>query len=89
MLHQSLSGSADDPDNYVCLSSAVTKLITSVISKRLQNDDVNLISKNQIGFSNFRTTDHLLTIKAPLLKVAKNFMHVLLILNSVVFNSSL
>ena len=63
------NGSINDPDNYrgICVSSALTKLLTSMISTRLQKkaDEKGLISKNQIGFrKSCRTADHLLTLKA-------------------------
>ena len=67
------NGSADDPNNYrgICVSSALTKLFTSLISSRFQKeaDEKGLISKNQIGFrKNYRTADHLLTLKAVVKK---------------------
>ena len=62
------SGNKNDPNNYrgICLSSSILKLITSLIYQRLviKVDELNLISKNQIGFrTKSRTSDHLLTIK--------------------------
>ena len=62
------SGSAEDPNNYrgICVSSSLTKLLTSLINTRLQKkvDENKLISKNQIGFKKHcRTADHLLTLK--------------------------
>ena len=61
-------GSKSDPGNYrgICVSSAILKLITSLICERLQNkvSQLKLINKNQIGFmKNSRTSDHLLALK--------------------------
>ena len=61
-------GDRSNPDNYrgICISSAILKLITSLISERLHTkvDELKLIDKNQIGFKrNSRTSDHLLTLK--------------------------
>ena len=63
------SGSVDDPNNYrgICVSSSIAKLFMSMFGTRLQGkvDKENMISKNQIGFrKNFRTADHLITLKA-------------------------
>ena len=62
------AGSKADPNDYrgICISSAITKLFTSMINTRIQKvaDEKGLISKNQIGFKkNSRTSDHLLTLK--------------------------
>ena len=62
-------GSMDDPNNYrgICISSALLKIITSLLSNRIQNycKESDIINKNQIGFkNNHRTSDHLLTLKA-------------------------
>ena len=62
-------GLKDDPNNYrgICISSALTKLMTMMIKGRVQKkvDENNLLSKNQIGFKkDCRTSDHLLTLKA-------------------------
>ena len=67
------SGSIDDPNNYkgICISSSLTKLLTSMINTRLQKkvDEKGLRSKNQIGFrKHYRTADHLLTLKAVVKK---------------------
>ena len=66
-------GVRSDPDNYrgICISSAILKLITSLIYERFQNhvDKHNRLSKKQIGFKrNARTSDHLLTLKAAVKK---------------------
>ena len=49
-------GSKSDPGNYrgICISSAILKLITSLICERLQAkiEQLNLIKKNHIGFIN-------------------------------------
>ena len=55
----------------LCISSAILKLITSLISERLHTkvDELKLIDKNQIGFKrNSRTSDHLLTLKTIIKK---------------------
>ena len=62
-------GSNHDPGNYrgICISSAILKLITSLVFERLQakTDKLNILKKNQIGFIKYsRTSDHLLTIKS-------------------------
>ena len=62
-------GLLDDPNNYrgICISSALLKLMCSLINNRLQRfaEKNNLVSKNQIGFKKqCRTSDHLLTLKA-------------------------
>ena len=62
-------GLLDDPNNYrgLCISSALLKLMCSLINNRLQRfaEKNNLVSKNQIGFKKqCRTSDHLLTLKA-------------------------
>ena len=62
-------GSKGDPGNYrgICVSSAIVKLITSLISERLQAkvDQLQIIKRNQIGFiKNSRTSDHLLALKS-------------------------
>ena len=67
------SGSIDDPNNYrgICISSSLTKLLTSMINTRLQKnvDEKDLRSKSQIGFrKHYRTADHLLTLKAVVKK---------------------
>ena len=62
-------GVLDHLNNYRghCISSALLKLICSLVNNRLQifAEKHNLISKNQIGFKKqCRTSDHLLTLKA-------------------------
>jgi exonuclease III len=66
-------GSRSDPQNYrgICISSAILKLITSLIHDRMKSkvNELNLIHKNQIGFKqNCRTADHLLTLKTVVKK---------------------
>ncbi len=61
-------GSKNDPNNYrdICISSVLTKIMTSMINNRMQSNvnKLNLVSKNQIGFKKgCRTADHLLTPK--------------------------
>ena len=61
-------GSRSDPQNYrgICISSAILKLLTSLIFERMQLkvNERNLIHENQIGFKRHsRTSDHLLTLK--------------------------
>ena len=55
-------GSKSDPNNYrgICISSALTKIMKSMINTRVQKsvDEKNLISRNQIGFKKgSRTAD--------------------------------
>ena len=66
-------GDKSDPNNYrgICISSAILKLITSLIYERFLKyvENNNLLSKNQIGFKrNGRTSDHLLTLKTVMKK---------------------
>ena len=66
-------GTRSDPDNYrgICISSAILKLMTSLIYERFQNyvDKHDLLSKNQIGFKKkARTSDHILTLKTVIKK---------------------
>ena len=66
-------GDKSNPDNYrgICISSAILKLITSLISERLHTkvDELKLIDRNQIDFKrNSRTSDHLLTLKTIIKK---------------------
>ena len=61
-------GSINDPNNYrgICLSSALLKVICSLLNNRIQRycTQLDLINKNQIGFiCGHRTSDHLLTLK--------------------------
>ena len=62
-------GSRINPENYrgICISSAILKLITTLVNERLKSQvqELKLISKNQIGFQeSARTSDHLLTLKS-------------------------
>ena len=62
-------GNADEPNNYrgICVSSALLKLMCSMINNRLQTyvDKNGMLNKNQIGFrKHSRTSDHLLTVKS-------------------------
>ena len=62
-------GLRNDPNNYrgLCVSSAILKLICSLINSRLQDfvEKNNLLSKYQIRFrKKCRTSDHLLTLKS-------------------------
>ena len=62
-------GNRKDLGNYrgICISSAILKLITSLLNERLRSrvHKLKLISKNQIGFQpSARTSDHLLTLKS-------------------------
>ena len=57
------------PENYrgICISSALLKLLTTLMNERLKVrvNELNLINKNQIGFrESSRTSDHLLTLKS-------------------------
>ena len=55
----------------MCISSSLTKLLTSMINTRLQKkvDEKGLRSKNQIGFrKQYRAADHLSTLKAVVKK---------------------
>ena len=76
-------GLLNDPNNYrgICISSALLKIICSLLNNRVQAycNRLNLINKNQIGFkSKHRTADHLLTLKAVVKKyvtVGKKKLH--------------
>ena len=62
-------GIKSKPENYrgICISSALLKLLTSLMNERLkaQVNKINLINKNQIGFrESSRTSDHILTLKS-------------------------
>ena len=62
-------GSKDDPDNYrgICLSSALSKTLSTLMNVRLVQfmKEQKHLNKAQIGFEeNNRAPDHILTIKA-------------------------
>ena len=62
-------GIKSKPENYrgICISSALLKLLTSLMNERLkaQVNKLNLINKNQIRFrESSRTSDHILTLKS-------------------------
>ena len=62
-------GPKDDPDNYrgICISSALTKLLCTMMNIRLNSFlQVNqVLNKEQIGFmTNNRTPDHVLTMRS-------------------------
>ena len=66
-------GSKDDPDNYrgICISSALTKLLSTMMNTRLTVflDENLILNKAQIGFmTNNRCPDHILTLKATVNK---------------------
>ena len=66
-------GSINDPNNYrgICISSALLKIICTLLNNRIQLycTKLNLINKNQIGFKKkHRTSDHLFTLKAVVKK---------------------
>ena len=66
-------GSTTDPGNYrgICVSSALLKVVCSLLNNRIQVhcNKLGLINRNQIGFKrNHRTADHLLTLKAVVKK---------------------
>ena len=61
-------GERSNPENYrgICISSAILKLITSLINERIKKkvNEMNVINKNQIGFQEHaRTSDHLFALK--------------------------
>ena len=62
-------GCKEDPDNYrgICISSALTKLLSTMMNTRLITflEENKALDKAQIGFTNDnRTSDHLLTLKS-------------------------
>ena len=66
-------GSFDDANNYrgICISSALLKVLCTLLNNRLQSHctKLGIINKNQIGFKgNHRTSDHLLTLKSVVKK---------------------
>ena len=61
-------GCKADPDNYrgICISSALTKLLSTMMNTRLITflEENKALDKAQVGFTNDnRTSDHLLTLK--------------------------
>ena len=66
-------GPKDDPDNYrgICISSALTKLLSTMMNTRLTGflEENLILNKAQIGFlMNNRCPDHILTMKATVNK---------------------
>ena len=62
-------GPKDDPDNYrgICIGSALSKVLSSMMNKRLTDytQANGMINKAQIGFETLnRTSDHILTLKS-------------------------
>ena len=61
-------GSKSDLNNYrgICVSSALLKILCTLLNNRLQEhcSDNEILNKNQIGFKKYcRTSDHILTLK--------------------------
>ena len=62
-------GSKDDPDNYrgICISSALTKLLGTMMNNRLNEfiEENQILNKEQIGFTmKNRCPDHIFTLRA-------------------------
>ena len=62
-------GPKDDPDNYrgICISSALTKLLSTMMNNRLNAfiEENQILNKEQIGFiMNNRCPDHIFTLKS-------------------------
>ena len=70
-------GAKDDPDNYrgICISSALTKLICTMMNTRLNEylEENDVLNKEQIGFiTNNRCPDHILTLKSVVNKYVQD-----------------
>ena len=62
-------GPTEDPDNYrgICISSALTKLLSTMMNTRLCSfiEENQILNKEQIGFTKEnRCPDHILTMKS-------------------------
>ena len=62
-------GPKDDPDNYrgICISSALTKLLSTMMNTRLVAfiEENQVLNKEQIGFiMDNRCPDHIFTLKS-------------------------
>jgi hypothetical protein len=62
-------GAKDDPDNYrgICISSALTKLLSTMMNTRLNEfmEENRILNKEQIGFvTDNRCPDHIFTLKS-------------------------
>ena len=62
-------GPKEDPDNYrgICISSALTKLLGTMMNTRLNEfmEENQILNKEQIGFvTNNRCPDHIFTLKS-------------------------
>ena len=71
------NGDRDDPNNYrgICVSSCLGKFFTLIMNKRLLNFATkhDILHKSQIGFlPNYRTTDHIFTLRTIIDKYVKN-----------------
>ena len=70
-------GPKDDPDNYrgICISSTLTKLLSTMMNIRLNNytAENQIINKEQIGFvTNNRCPDHIFTLKSVVNKYVED-----------------
>ena len=70
-------GPKDDPDNYrgICISSALTKLLCTMMNVRLNTfiQENQVLNKEQIGFvTNNRTPDHVLTMRSVVNKYVED-----------------
>ena len=70
-------GPTDDPDNYrgICISSALTKLLGTMMNTRLTEfmEENKILNKEQIGFvSKNRCPDHIFTLKSTVNKYVED-----------------
>ena len=70
-------GPKDDPDNYrgICISSAITKLLSTMMNIRLNEfiEENLILNKEQIGFvTENRCPDHIFTLKAVVNKYVED-----------------
>ena len=70
-------GPKDDPDNYrgICISSALTKLLGTMMNIRLNEftEENKVLNKEQIGFvAENRTPDHVLTMRSVVNKYVED-----------------
>ena len=70
-------GPKDDPDNYrgICISSALTKLLSTMMNSRLNTyiEENKILNKEQIGFiMKNRCPDHIFTLKSVVNKYVED-----------------